>query len=60
MKIVGKVCLSLLVFFVVMLIAAAGIEIGFGESRPGYVPMVTLVIVIPVLFLIWRKGHRKG
>ncbi len=59
MKIVGKIALSLLALFVAMIIAAAGIEIGFGESRPGFVPMVTLVIVAPLLFLIWRKGRRK-
>ncbi len=60
MKIVGKTVLSLLALIVAMFIAVAGIEIGFGESRPGYVPMVTLVIVIPVLFLIWRKGQKKA
>ena len=55
MKIAGKIAVSAIAFFVVMLIAAAGIEIGFGEPRPGFVPMTTLVLVAPVLYLIWRK-----
>lgn len=55
MKVLGKIVLSLMAWFVAMLVVAASIEVGFGEPKPGYVPVATLIIMIPILFLIWRK-----
>jgi hypothetical protein len=52
---VGKIVLSIVVVFVAMLVAAAGVEIVFGEARPGLTPMIILMIAGPILYLIWRR-----
>lgn len=54
-----KILLSVFTFFVVMLASTAAVEIHFGEPRPGFVPLMTLVIAGPILWLIWRKRKQQ-
>jgi hypothetical protein len=55
MRTIWKVTASLVAFPIVILIAAAAIEIVTGVARPGFVPMLTMVIMIPLMYVIWRK-----
>lgn len=50
-----KVVLSVLAWLAATLISAAGIEVAFGRSRPGFVPIVTMFLLVPTLILIWRR-----
>jgi len=59
MRLVWKLTLSVLSWLIVMLIAAAAIELSFGRPRAGFVPLVVLVILVPVLFAIWRPRKRR-
>jgi len=54
MRLLLRIVGSILAWVIVTLIAAAGVEVAFGVPRPGFVPLVTLVLLAPVLFLIWR------
>jgi hypothetical protein len=53
-RVLLKIAGSLIAWVIATLIAAAGVEIAFGVPRPGVVPLVTLVLLSPILFLIWR------
>jgi hypothetical protein len=55
MRTVGKSVLSIIAWMVVMLAVAAALEVSAGRAMPGLVPLLTLVIMIPVLWLIWRQ-----
>ena len=55
MRLIRNIALSIVAWLVATLIAAAGIELVFGIARPGFVPLVMLVMLVPALVLIWRK-----
>lgn len=50
-----KVVLSVALLFVVMLSAAAMVELQFGEQRPGLAQLIVFLVMGPALWLIWRK-----
>jgi hypothetical protein len=54
MRLVLKIAGSLIAWMVAALIVTVGVEIAFGVPRPGFVPLPTLIIVAPILYLIWR------
>lgn len=55
MLIARNLILTVLIFFVALLIAAAMLEVVFGEPLPSFVPMLTIVIAFYPLFYIWKK-----
>ena len=59
MRLVRNVILSVVAWVVCTLIAAAAIEMILGAPRPGFVPLATLVILAPVLFVIWRPRRSR-
>ena len=58
MHLTKNIVLSVVAWVVATLIAAAAIEVITGAARPGLVPLVSLVVLAPVLFLIWRPKKR--
>lgn len=62
MGIIFRVIASVVIFLLAMIAAAAGIEIASGARRPGLVPLATLLIVAPFLFVIWenRLPRQRG
>lgn len=55
MRLLLKSVLSVAAWLVVTLVVAAVIELSFGEPRPGFVPLLTLVVMVPILLRIWRS-----
>ena len=55
MRIAIKAIISVVAFFVVLLAVAAAIEVSLGERKPGLINLITLAIMAPVLFLVWRR-----
>jgi len=63
MRTIRKMIFSAAAFLVVLLVAAAAVELSFGEARPGLTPLIVLVLAGPLLYMIWRKpvpSHVKG
>jgi hypothetical protein len=56
MRFLLKSVLSLVVIVVATLIAAAGVELFFGVSRPGYGAIIAFAMWAPLLYYkIWRR-----
>lgn len=55
MRIALKISASVIAFAVIMLGSALAFELYFGQPRAGFVPIATIVLMAPALYLIWRK-----
>lgn len=55
MRLLLKLLASGLAWVVATLISAAAVELATGEARPALVPLPTLVLLVPVLLVIWRR-----
>lgn len=53
-RIARNIALSGLAWLVAVLVAAASLELTLGQARPGFVPIVTLALLAPLLYVIWR------
>lgn len=61
MKVFGKIALSVITWVIVTLIVAAALELSTGRAMPGLVPLPTLIIMVPILWFIWRRSrHAKA
>ena len=54
----AKIALSVGSFLVAVLVAAAFVEVVYGDPRPRIVQFYLLLIEAPILFLIWRPRRR--
>jgi hypothetical protein len=59
-RILLKLVASVFAWLILTLVVAAAIDISFGEPRPGLVSPIVLLPLVPVLYLIWRRGSSKS
>jgi hypothetical protein len=55
MRTLWKIVASILAWVILTLMAAAGLEIAYGEPRPGFVQPIVLPVLVLLLFWIWRR-----
>lgn len=55
MRVAIKLAVSVAALVFILLGVAAGIELSLGERKPALINLITLAIMAPVLFAIWRR-----
>jgi hypothetical protein len=54
MRLILKIAGTFIAWIVLTLIGAAAMEITLGERRPALLNLIVMILLIPVLFLMWR------